>query len=323
MTTRNTTTRKNGSSVRSHAIRGAARYLAAAAFVLFSAWSTQSSAFVHVVQPGDTLASLAERIYGKIQHERLLVAANSLEVEGGIRIVAGMRLEVPALSYVRVSRGQTWKELAARLLGGEHRAHALAAANDSQPWLPPPVDAEVVVPYNLRFVSTGNETVVGLAYRFLGDRKAAWMLDQYNQRQGRRLVRGEVVLIPVTDIVLTEAGLAAAAEAQQLEQKQLGGSDYRVQRRVAHELEALHADVRHGHYVQAVRRGAGFLAMGELQQQQRARIHRLLLEAYVALRAHGLAAESCTLWREAAPDAKLDPKLLSPKILAACEVSPE
>src|SRR5690606_23268025 len=136
-------------------------------------------------------------------------------------------------------------------------------------------------------------------------------------------VRGEVVLLPITDIVLTEAGLAAAAEAQRLERKQRGGSDYRVQRQVARAHDGLRADVRHGHYVEAVRRGAGFLAMGELQQGQRARIHRLLLEAYVALRAYGLAAESCALWREAAPDAKLDPKLLSPKILAACEVLPQ
>src|SRR5690606_25314605 len=106
MTHETTTSLCTRPSSRSRVSRWATR-LAALAFVFVASWSGPSAAFVHVVQPGDTLASLAEHIYGKIQHERLLVAANSLEVEGGIRIVAGMRLEVPALSYVRVSRGQT------------------------------------------------------------------------------------------------------------------------------------------------------------------------------------------------------------------------
>jgi hypothetical protein len=271
------------------------------------------------VQPGDTLASLAERFYGKIQHERLFVAANSLEVEGGIRIVPGMRLEVPALTYVRVSSGQTWKGLAQSLLGGEHRAHAIADANDSKAWLPPPVDAEVVVPYNLRFVATGDETIVGLAYRYLGDRRAAWMLDQYNQRKGRRLVRGEVVLIPVVDLELTEAGRNAASAAHVMESKQLGGGARAAQRAVARELELLERDVRHGHYVQAVARGTAFFSKGQLTKDQRGRIHRLMLEAYVALDAPGLAADSCAEWREAEPKAKLDPALLSPKLIAVCE----
>ena len=39
-------------------------------------------ALVHVVQAGDTLAAVAERYYGRIQHERLLVAANRLESSG-------------------------------------------------------------------------------------------------------------------------------------------------------------------------------------------------------------------------------------------------
>ncbi len=278
-----------------------------------------AEAFVHVVQPGDSLASLAETYYGKIQHERLLVAANSLDMEGGVRIVPGLRLEIPALTYVRVSQGQTWKGLAQTFLGGAHRAHALADANDSKAWLFPPVDAEVVVPYNLRFVATGDETIVGLAYRFLGDRRNAWMLDQYNDRKGRRLVRGEVVLIPITDIELTEKGKQAAAEAQLFDQLQLGGGARNAQQSVERELELLARDVREANYVQGVNRGTSFLAKGPLTQRQRAKINRLLLECYVALDAVGLAKEACTAWRKDDPKANLDPTYVSPKIIAACE----
>lgn len=286
-------------------------------------WSEPARAFTHIVQPGDTLASIAETFYGKIQHERLLVTANSLDVEGGIRIVPGMRLEVPAVTYIRVTEGQTWQQIAARLLGGEHRAHALAEANDSKAWLKPLVDAEVIVPYNLRFVCTGDETIVGLAYRFLGDRKKAWALDQYNDRKGRRLVRGEVVLIPITDLTLTDKGKQAGEAAQQLESLQFGGAARVAQAKVARGMDLLERDVRHGHYVEAVQRGTSFFGMGQLTKKQRARIARLLLEAYVALDARGLAKDSCAQWLEGDPSVKLDPDELSPKIIDVCkEVRP-
>jgi LysM repeat protein len=42
-----------------------------------------AAAFTHVVMPGDTLASIAERYYGRIQKERLLVAANFLDARAG------------------------------------------------------------------------------------------------------------------------------------------------------------------------------------------------------------------------------------------------
>jgi hypothetical protein len=48
-----------------------------------------------------------------------------------------------------------------------------------------------------------------------------------------------------------------------------------------------------------------------------------LLEAYVALDAHGQAAGACALWRSnVGSEAKLDPRLTSPKIRAACGVDP-
>ena len=40
--------------------------------------------------------------------------------------------------------------------------------------------------------------------------------------------------------------------------------------------------------------------------------------AYTALDAPGLAAASCGIWRDNDPKARLDPVVLSPKIMAAC-----
>jgi phage tail protein X len=276
-------------------------------------------AFTHIVTKGDTLAALAERYYGRIQHEKILVAANSLDAQGGIAIVPGMRLEIPALSHRRVQRGETWAGLAEELLGSRRRADVLAAANGTSPWLPPEDAAHIVVPYNLPVIVAGSDTIVSIAYKYMGNVNKAWVLDYYNGFKGRALQRGDVVLVPLTDLTLTEGGRKSAAEATRSTSSESFGETRHVQVKVNSELPALIADVRAGRYVEAVRRGNGFLASGSLTTPQLARIHRQLLEAYVALEVAGLASAACVEWRKNDPAAKLDPVQLSPKIIQACE----
>ena len=283
--------------------------------------STSSArAFPHTVQEGDTLAGLAERFYGRIQHEKLLVAANGLESYGGTSIVPGMRLEIPSVTYFRIRGGETWAELATTFLGARVRSHALAVVNDTKAWLPPETGQEVVLPYNLRIIISANDTLVGLAYKYLGDRKQAWMLDHYNGRKGRRLRRGEVILVPLVDIELTKAGKRAARYALTgLEQEALG-MDRRAQARAHRELPTLKTYNARGQYLETVRLGIDLLADTRLTRSQIGQIHRQLLEAYAALNASGRASESCEIWRENAsnPKQKLDPRRVSPKLLKHC-----
>ena len=131
--------------------------------------TVRAAAFPYVVRKGDTLASIAERFYGKIQHEQLLVVANGLDADGGTPIVPGMRLEVPAVGHHRVVRGETWGGLAAELLGAPHRADKLAMANGTHAWIPPEEGAEILVPYHLRVVVRGTDSTLTIAYRFLGN----------------------------------------------------------------------------------------------------------------------------------------------------------
>jgi len=277
-----------------------------------------ASAFVHVVQPGETLASIAERIYGRIQYERILVAANELDVQGGLSIVPGMRLEVPSLSYRRVKKGDTWASMAHERLGSPKRSDVLAIANGTNPWLVPEDGAEIVVPYNLRLIITNPDTLPQIGYRYLGDAKKAWLLQQYNNWEGIELRRGDVFLVPLTDLPLSDEGRKEANAASAIESSEGKGETRAGQRKVQNELPALIADVRGGRYVDAVRRGNGFLSVGALTEPELATIHRQLLEAYVALGATGLAAASCTAWRKAAPGVSLDPNWVSPKVIAAC-----
>ncbi|HEY3237236.1 MAG TPA: LysM domain-containing protein [Polyangiaceae bacterium] len=295
------------------------KVLVLCALALATLLTTRAKAFVHVVQKGDTLASVAERFYGRIQYERLLVAANFLEAQGGTPIVAGMRLEVPSVSFHRVKPGDTWAKMAEELLGSANRADVLAIANGSSPWLSPETGAEILVPYNLRVVVSESDTLTGLAYKFLGDKNKAWQMYRYNGLKGRGPRSGDVILIPLVDLPLTEAGKSAAAASLAAGCSEAGGDTRRAQRRIQSELQALIADVRSARYVDAVTRGSGFLASGALSQPQLALVHRQLLEAYTALDAPGLATASCTEWLKNDPDAKLDSARLSPKLIAACK----
>jgi phage tail protein X len=284
----------------------------------FSLLMGRAQAFTHIVSEKDTLASIAERYYGRIQFEKLLVAANDLDLRGGSPIVRGMRLEVPALGHRIVRQGETWDSLAAELLGSPKRSDVLSLANDSSPWLTPEEGAEIIVPFNLRVLPDTGDTLVTIAYRFYGDMNRAWVLDHYNLLNGRKLQPGDVVLVPLTELPLTDQGKQAARASAGAACSQAQGETRAVQKKVAQELPALLGDIRSGRYVDAVARGTRFLASAELSEPQVALVYRQLLEAYVALEAPGLATAACGEWLKRSPAASLSPIELSPKILAAC-----
>jgi len=280
--------------------------------------SQRGEAFVHVVRQGGTVARIAERVYGRVELERVIVAANGLDRHAGTALVPGMRLEVPAVGYHRVQPGERWTALAASLLGAAHRGDVLARLNGSHPWLRPTIGQELIVPYNLRFVARQGDTTQAVAYRFLGRRDEAWVVASYNRLQRARLRQGEVILVPLTDLPLSEQGKREAEAAGARACTQAQGQARQAQRAAAEELPKLLGDVRRGRYVEAVRRGNLLLGRQGLTLPQKAAVHRQLTEAYVALGAVGLAASACRSWRAADPHAALDPVELSPKILAAC-----
>jgi hypothetical protein len=284
--------------------------------------SGDAAAFPHVVQPGETLAQIAERTYGKVEMERLLVAANALDAGGGLSIVPGMRLEIPAVGHHRATAGETWASLATEHLGAPERGDVLAIANDAMPWIAPALGQEVMIPYNLRHIAGANESTLGIAYKYTGDRDKAWMLDKYNRLKGKAIHRGDVILVPLWDLPLTEAGKAEAAQAGAVTRSEGGGRGREAQKKAEAEIILLLGDVRKGRYVEAVARGNRVLGFGELTKPQLALVSRYLTEAYVALDANGLAEAACAAWREADPAARLDPIELSPKILRACLAAP-
>lgn len=277
-----------------------------------------AQAFPHIAQPGETLAALAKRYYGRMQLERVLATANALSGSKTHGLSPGMVLEIPAVTYRQVHEGETWKSLAQELLGGEHRHILLAQVNGHKPWIKPELGQLILVPYNLGWVASGEESLATLAYRFLGSTKYAYRLVQYNELGEKGAERGQVLLLPLHELPLTDEGRAAAEQAATQISQQSQGQAYKHQKGSRQSTDKLADDIRGGRYISAVTRGTELLAAGHLSQPGRAQVQRLLLEAYVALDARGLARTACDSWHSLAPAAKLDPFTTSPKILRLC-----
>jgi LysM repeat protein len=281
--------------------------------------SPASHAYTHVVQPGETLAQIAQRVYGDTRYETVLVGANALDARGESAIVVGMRLEVPAPRHHKVKARETWGDLALRYLGDGARADVLARANDAVSWVPPVEGQEIAVPAVVSHIAGERETMTDVSRRYWNDPNRAWELNGYNgNRHEAPLRRGEIVLVPMAAIVLTEAGREEARRACEVAAGEGGGAMHDAQRRADTELPLLLADLRGARYVDAVARGNRLLGLEGLTKPELAAIHRALVEAYVALDAVGAAAGACAAWRAHAADPHMDPRLTSPKIRAAC-----
>jgi LysM repeat protein len=279
-------------------------------------------AFTHVVKRGEALAQIAERVYGDAKREVVLVGSNALDTQGGSVISAGMRLEIPAPGHHTVMQGETWGELALSWLGTDDiaRTELLARTNKGVPWVPPVEGHEIEVPAIVTYIAGEGETVNSIAQRFWGNAYRGWELNTYNRREGVSVRRGEIVLVPMPGLRLTEAGKAEARAAAERDGAS-GGMAFEQQRRADAELPQLLTEVRYGRYAEAVARGNRLLGGGALTHPQQAMAHRALLEAYVALDARAAAIAACAAWRSNEPRPILDPIRVSPKIRAACDAT--
>lgn len=300
--------------------RATAPIVAMATFLLLLLSGRDAGAFSHVVKPGETLAQIADRVYGDAKLEFVLVGANALDTQGGTIIAPGMRLEIPAPSHHAVVQGETWTDLALFWLGTSDpaRAELLARVNKGLPWVPPTEGQEIEIPPVVTYIAGDGETINAVAGRFWGDPNRGWELNTYNHREGVPVKRGEIVLVPMPSLKLTPAGRAEARAAAEREGA-TGGLALDQQRRADADLPQLLADVRYGRYAEALARGNRILGGGALTRPQLALIHRALLEAYVAIDARAAATAACAAWRANDPGATLDPVRVSPKIIAACE----
>jgi hypothetical protein len=286
------------------------------ASLLFAPYAHASphNAFVHVVRPGETLASIAQQYYGDPRRESVLVAENGLTTHGGAAIVVGMRLVIPWVSHHRVAEGETWAQLAELYYGDLRRAFLLIETNEGSSGGQPDVGAELLIPYPLRHVAAQNAHLRRIAQTYYGaDPDAVRMLRRMNNMRGLRPFRGQVILVPLADLVLSDNGRRIIEERTG---EELHGGEVRaLQRDIEEQLPDLREHLRRGRYEEVLALGNRLLGGGAVTGNQHVTIQRSLGVAYVALDREDLAKAAFLVALEHQPDLELDVTRTSPRVL--------
>jgi len=272
---------------------------------------------VHVVRPGETLASIAEMYYGDARRESVLVAENGLTSEGGSSIVVGLRLSVPTVSYHRVLEGETWAVLSTQFYGDPARAFALIEANRGNSGEQPDPGAELIIPYPVRHIASQSDSLRKLSKTYYGSQKEEKTIRRFNQLKHAWVGRGQLLLLPIADLVLSEKGKQLAADASAGASK--GGDVREKQEEIDAELPALREHVRRGRYADAVAMANRLLGGGDVTAGQTVAIQRELGTALVALGRDDLAQEAFAAILVEQPFTELDTVRTSPKVLAVFE----
>lgn len=278
----------------------------------------QESSFVHVVLPGETLASIAQTYYGNPKRENVLVAENGLSDPSGASLVEGMRLTLPTVRFYRVQEGDTWRALAERFYGDPARAAVLIHANQAKPNSVPDAGAQLLIPYPVRHVLKGSETLFSVAEQYYASREEQRLFRAFNQGRGR-LTRGHTLLVPLSDLVLSPEGKARleAATGEEVEM----GATRAAQAQIDHKLPELREAIQEGRFVEAVALGNQLLGSGQLTGFQEISIQRELATAYLALSREDLAVQAFAAVLEKQPDLELDSVRTSPRVLHALELA--
>lgn len=279
--------------------------------------AAQAEPYIHVVRPNETLASIAQQYYGDPRHESTLVAENGLDAVGGAAIVVGMRLLIPHVHHHRVQEGETWAQLAERFYGNEERLFLLLEINNGTAGDQPDVGAELVVPYPLRHTADQNESLRQISKIYYGNERSESIrrLRRFNEMRGMRPARGQVVLVPLANLALSDEG-------RQLIQQATGetvsaGEIRALQQAIDEELPQLREFVRRGRFTEAVSTGNRLLGSGQLSGNQIVTIQTQLGTAYVALDRADLAVQAFRVALRLQPDLDLDVARTSPTVMRA------
>jgi hypothetical protein len=285
--------------------------LAALALACLSIASTAAAQHVHVVEPGETFSSISQIYFGDPKKERAIRLENQLTGEDA-RLVPGMRLQIPFVTFHKVETGDTWASLALELYGDERRDAALRFVNRGRGDAPDE-GAELLVPPALLYVAQASEPLAKVARTLLGSQKGAVnLLRLFNPGIGKKTERGAFIFVPRVDLRLSPEGRERVLGAGAVASSE--GHVRDRQARIASDLPVFVEHVRNGRYIEAIVLGNHLLGVGELTGNQELTLHRHLGTAYVALDRHDLALIAFRAALELQPDLELDSLRTSPRV---------
>ena len=283
------------------------------AMALASAAAAQA-VYMHPVQEGDTLASVAERYYGEPTRESVLREANRVRGNEVDELVVGSWLIIPTVAFYEVRPDDTWKSIAVELYGSADRAYTLIDANDASRRVEPDEGTELLVPYPLQHVVAPGETLAKIAKTYMGDDpRSLKRLRRFNP--GARIERGQIVLVPIFDLRLVGVGRSEAKEA--FAEAVGGGASRVVQQQVDALLPSLIEQIKTGRFEEAVALANRLLGMRRLTSSQTVTIQKELAVAYVALERSDLAEAAFRRALSLQPNLELDSVRTSPRVLEA------
>lgn len=271
-----------------------------------------SAQHVHMVEEGETIASIAQLYYGDPKKERALRNENVALLENGRPLLPGMRIQIPHLVFHTVHESESWEQLAVRYYGTSARAEALRQLNRGEAE-GPRAGEELMVPPLLVHQATGNETIQRFARSLYGNRKGAVELIRLlNPELPARLEKGALIFYAALDLRLSHDGLERVTVSSPQESAE-GGTRER-QQLIAREFPELSALVKGGQYIEALALGNRLLGVGELTDIQALTIHRHLATAYIAVEREDLAIGAYLTALELEPHLELDSLRTSPKV---------
>jgi len=279
------------------------------------------ASIIHNVKPGETLTSISQLYYGDTHHDFVLASENALET--GINPAVGMRLLIPSVKYHRVAEGDTWNTIAERYYGEPRRGFVLLEANPGHAnKKTPEVGAQLIVPYPLRYTAQGHDPLRQAAREFYdGSSRAMTMLRRFNgiKNANMKIERGEVLLLPLSTLVLSESGFKVAQAQGQQQSQAAAALDKQAldkQKSASEQLPTLREHVQQGRYVEAVALAHQLLGAGQLSGNQLVTIQRELGTALVALDRDDLALDAFKALLEQQPDIELALSDTSPRVLS-------
>lgn len=276
----------------------------------------QEAAFAHVVRAGETAASIAQLYYGDAKRAEVLLRENGLGE--GHALPEGTRLVIPHVLYHQVARGESWRSVAERYYADASRAPVLIKANHGRAGTPPDEGAQLVIPYPLRHVVRDSESVTAIATHYYGGREEARLLRGFNGGRAK-VARGEVVLVPLFDLVLSRSGLERIESSTGT--PVVSSDAQRLRTELARDIARVRAYVQSGRFVEALALGNQLLGRGQLTGNQEISIQRELATAYVALGREDLATGAFARALDKQPDLELDSVRTSPRVLDALEAA--
>jgi LysM repeat protein len=287
--------------------------LCASVWCVLASLARADGSYAHVVQAGDTLASIAQTYYGDPKRELILASENGL-IDPPTELAPGMRVAIPTVHFHTALDGETFRDLALRFYGDAERANVLLRANDKKSGALLDVGQELLVPYPVRHVVKQGESLAMIAEQYYQGRDDQRLFRAFHPGKPRA-TRGHVVLVPIADLKLSEEGSRRVEQATgaRVEMGETRAAQQRIERRIPELREHL----SEGHFVEAVALGSELLGSSHLTGFQQISVQRELATAYVALGREDLAITCFRRVLDKQPDLELDSVRTSPRVLKA------